>query len=330
MTDVPLSERREGCLLGTFIADALAMPVHWYYETEKLKQDYGEVTGYLAPRNPHPDSFMEAATYKAPNPRGEILHDQAPYWGRAGVHYHQFLQPGENTLNLQLAREVWVGLREDLEYDVDVQVQRYIAFMTTPGRHRDTYIEACHRHFFTQYAQGRHPLHCGHEDRHVGGLAAVIPIIVHFNDNPDAARAAVLQHLYLTHLGLPIKQAAVFLVNCLLGLFAGRSLAEVIQGELEANPLLQHPLAGWLDQPDREVVGGRFKTSYDVEHAIPCVAWLALKYADRPEQALIANTNLGGDNCHRGALLGALLGAAHGRNAWPGRWVTGLVQPPPT
>lgn len=37
---------------------------------------------------------------------------------------------------------------------------------------------------------------------------------------------------------------------------------------------------------------------------------LAYKYADDLGEALIVNANLGGDNCHRGALLGALLGAA--------------------
>ena len=30
-----------------------------------------------------------------------------------------------------------------------------------------------------------------------------------------------------------------------------------------------------------------------------------------PEVALLANANLGGDNCHRGAVLGILLGVAN-------------------
>lgn len=37
---------------------------------------------------------------------------------------------------------------------------------------------------------------------------------------------------------------------------------------------------------------------------------LAYKYLGRTSEALIANANLGGDNCHRGSLLGAILGAA--------------------
>ena len=37
---------------------------------------------------------------------------------------------------------------------------------------------------------------------------------------------------------------------------------------------------------------------------------IAARAADDFEAALIANTNVGGDNCHRGAVLGAILGAA--------------------
>jgi len=41
------------------------------------------------------------------------------------------------------------------------------------------------------------------------------------------------------------------------------------------------------------------------------VLLLAYKYFSHGiDEALIVNANLGGDNCHRGALLGAILGAA--------------------
>ena len=34
------------------------------------------------------------------------------------------------------------------------------------------------------------------------------------------------------------------------------------------------------------------------------------QYLDKPQQGLLANTNLGGENCHRGSVLGVLLGLA--------------------
>ena len=41
------------------------------------------------------------------------------------------------------------------------------------------------------------------------------------------------------------------------------------------------------------------------------VLYLAYKYADDFEGAVVANTNVGGENCHRGSALGALMVRVH-------------------
>ena len=38
-----LSDRLRGSLLGLFVADAVAMPVHWMYDLRLLKRDYGVI-----------------------------------------------------------------------------------------------------------------------------------------------------------------------------------------------------------------------------------------------------------------------------------------------
>jgi len=93
-----------GTITGLFIGDALAMPVHWYYNRQALKADYSRVTDYLTPHNPHPDSILWRSRYVAPNRKGEILHDQARFWGQKDIHYHQFLKAGENTLNVKISQ----------------------------------------------------------------------------------------------------------------------------------------------------------------------------------------------------------------------------------
>ena len=46
-------------LWGLFIADALAMPVHWYYNPSDIKCGYaGWLTGYVAPAKHHPSSIL--------------------------------------------------------------------------------------------------------------------------------------------------------------------------------------------------------------------------------------------------------------------------------
>ena len=99
----PPADSFETAYLGSLVADAVAMPVHWYYDRDALRAEYGEISGYLAPKNPHTGSILWRSQYTAPNEKGEILHDQARYWGQRGIHYHQFLKAGENTLNFHLA-----------------------------------------------------------------------------------------------------------------------------------------------------------------------------------------------------------------------------------
>ncbi len=327
----PIHARSSDTLHGLFIGDALSMPVHWYYNRQALNRDYGRVADYMAPRNPHPDSILWRSSYQAPSAAGEILHDQAQYWGQKGIHYHQFLKAGENTLNIKICRLLIESINQTGTYDADDFLRRYIAFMTTPGNHRDTYMEECHRNFFANYARGIPPRKCGVAEKHIGGLIGIVPIIVYYFNQPDKAREAAMQHLALTHPGYKMETAGSLVIDILLKILNGTSLKEAIYEEIEAqkNPLLGHPFKKWLNDPDDWVIGPRLSTACYVEDAVPAVVYLALKYHDEPEKALIANTNLGGDNAARGSLLGALLGASCAVEKFPRRWVDGLVEPPP-
>jgi ADP-ribosylglycohydrolase len=326
-------QKREGALWGLYIGDALAMPVHWYYNRGALYDDYGWVTDYLAPRNPHPDSILFRSHGTASGPKGEILHDQASYWGREGTHfhYHQFLKAGENTLNIKLCSVLIESLDRNGGYDADDYLRRYIAYMTTPGSHRDTYIEECHRNFFANYAKGVSPRKCGTVEKHIGGLVGMVPVLAYHSAEPEKARSAALEHLSLTHPGEKMAGAGGLVSDLLLAVLNGRPLKDVILARINAqdHSLLGHPFKKWLDEPDDWVIGPKLSTACYVEHSVPAVLYLALKYYRDPEKALVVNTNLGGDNVYRGAVLGALLGAEHGIAGFPPRWVNGLLDPPP-
>jgi ADP-ribosyl-[dinitrogen reductase] hydrolase len=319
-----------GALYGLFIGDALAMPVHWYYNREALFRDYGQVTDYLTPKNPHPDSVLWRSSYRAINEKGDILHDQASYYGQKNIHYHQFLKSGENTLNVKICRLLIKSIIENGAYRSDIFLEKYISFMTTPGNHRDTYVEECHRNFFTNYARGLPPNKCGVEEKHIGGLVGMIPIVLFYRNQPEQARSLALEHLALTHPGAKMKTSATLIIDLLLSVLKGKTLQKAIADEitLQKNPLMGHPFTRWLDDPDEMVIGPRFSTACYVEDSVPAIIYLGLKYHDDPERALVANTNLGGDNAGRGAVLGALLGAAHGIEGFPKRWIENLVEPP--
>ena len=314
--------RQRGCLLGAFLGDALAMPVHWYYDRGALARDYGRVTDLVAPKNPHADSILWRSSYAAPNAKGEILHEQAQYWGQRGVHYHQFLRAGENTLNMQLALELLGSLRACGGYDRADYMRRYVDFLTIPGRHRDTYLEECHRNFFTKYARGKKPEDCGGEDIHIGGLAHVPVLAVWYADDEAAALAAVREHVRVTHRGEAVETAARDLTKMLMAILHGASVRESIE-KFGNGWVGRKKLEAWAARPDEEVVGGILSPACYLEDSFPASLFLAWKYADDLETALVANTNLGGDNCHRGIVVGALVGA--GGAPGPERWERALL-----
>jgi len=125
--------------------------------------------------------------------------------------------------------------------------------------------------------------------------------------------------------------SASLVIELLLRTLGGMPLKEALTHAIEkdGNPFLSYPFFKWLKDSDELVVGRRFSTACYVEESVPAVIYLALKYHKDPEKGLIVNANLGGDNVHRGAVLGALLGAANGLEAFPERWVKGLRHPPP-
>jgi len=71
-------------------------------------------------------------------------------------------------------------------------------------------------------------------------------------------------------------------------------------------------VAGWGDQEN-----SRLSTACYCEQAFTIVLYLAYKYADDPKKALSQNVMIGGHSTARGAILGSILGAAHGSAAIP-------------
>ena len=59
---------------------------------------------------------------------------------------------------------------------------------------------------------------------------------------------------------------------------------------------------------DRDIVGRLFSSACYISDSWPSVLYLAYKYRGQTKAGLIANTNVGGDNVHRGAVLGVILG----------------------
>lgn len=321
--------RFTAALWGAWIGDALAMPVHWYYKRDLIQRDYGSINDYLKPKNPHPDSILWRSRYESTGEKDNILHDQAEFWGKPGIHYHQNLVAGENTLNLQLSNLLAESIIENKGYKKQDYIERYIEFMLSPGSHQDTYVEEAHRGFFKNYAMGKDPLKCGIEDNHIGALSALLPLILYYHKDKEEMVFQVQQHIGLTHKGINASKASELYAKIIYFSFKGVPMEDILfktigRGSYQA---LASPYNRWIsNHSDEEVVGKLVSTACYLEDAMPATLYLALKYNRNFEKGLTQNTHLGGDNCHRGTALGAILGAQNGLEAIPERWLTGLTK----
>ena len=315
----PLEPAR-AAFVGALVADAVAMPVHWYYDRAALDRDYGPLTAYAAPRSPHPDSILWRSHWTPPSPKTDILREQAAFWGRRGVHYHQFLAAGENTLNSQLAVELFALVRRDREYDPERWLERYVAFLVEPGHHRDTYVEEYHRHFFTNLGAGRKPINCGVRDVHIGGLVPVPALVAALGPRHHDLRRIVRLHVGLTHKDDDVLAAADTLVRILADAIprpehdppsdeaAAATLREAIL-EHGRDWISAAKLTAWEGLDDRQLVGGTLSSACYIDDAFPAALALAWRHAGDFAGGVVANARCGGDNCHRGAVVGSLLGA---------------------
>lgn len=305
--------------LGSLVADALSMPGHWYYDREALKRDYGVLDHYQTPRNPHPGSILWRSEYHALNEKGDILRDQVVFWGQRDIHYHQFLEAGENTVNFRLATELYNQVRLRNEYDAERWALHYVECMLTPGWHRDTYLEEYHRGFFGRYAQDKKVTKCGIADEHIGGLAQIPALLAALPEDADW-RCATREHLALTHRHSNVQRAADCLARLLKSITAGTPLREAIAREA-GDWFSTRKAERWATRPDDEIIGSILSPACYIDQAFPAALYLAWKYHDQFDAGVIANAMVGGDNCHRGAVVGSILGAANGIDAL---WITGL------
>ena len=314
----------QNAFLGSLVGDAIAMPVHWYYDRDALDRDYGDFDDYLSPRNPHPDSILWRSKYEPIGPKADILHDQAKHWGFKGVHYHQYLQAGENTLNLKLSVDLyrWIILRG--EYDLDGWLRRYTEVMLTPGWHRDTYAEEYHRKFFTHFARG-HALHsCGSADLHIGALSLIPGLLAGLEALDITDPATLIQHavslVRATHDHEYSLRAAADYTRILLHVAEGMPIQRVLR-ELPIPGVSVSKFMNWVDLPDRVVVGEKLSTACYLPESFVASLYFVWKYHDDFSLALLQNAKCGGDNCHRAVVVGGILGIGCGV---PRKWLRNL------
>ena len=273
------------------------------------------------------------------------------------AHYHVNLKAGENTLNLQVNRVLLRSLVQNKGiYNLQGCLQDYVAFMTRENSANDTFAESYHRGFFANLASGKTLLECAAPESMLTTAIHVLKNPYRSNLDHDSASIGAfvqlplvflaniqyplhelekicLNHMHTTHQSAQLDEYCSVFVRFLHDVYTGEDLRRSAEkAGLELSFDLKKLWANSPDSPtcteaqlklDRKVIGGVFSSACYISDSFPSILYLAGKYDHSLEEALVSNANVGGDNCHRGAVLGMIMGLT-GKFTIPQKWIDEL------
>ena len=332
-TEVNLKSKVISAIKHLFVADSLSMPVHWFYRVSDIYSLFPNGIANLEDAPPyHPGSIMslhstdgggrkknDHATRPSKIVGEAILKGKEGYWDQPNIHYHHGMVAGDITLNAHCVRLLMRTISSTGgTYDKTAFLKAYIEFMTSdPPLHRDTYAESYHREFFANLDYGLPPENCGgktHDTASIGGLVTIGPLALSLflsGLKLPEVRKICSEHLKLTHPDehlQHISDSYVTLLEGLLFMNKENDSAELIEVVGEASTGISMKELIQRHWSDSEVVGAKFSSACYITDSWPSVLYLVSKYLGDPKRALLVNANLGGDNVHRGAVLGTILG----------------------
>ncbi|XP_054479659.1 uncharacterized protein LOC129111649 isoform X2 [Anoplopoma fimbria] len=361
--DMPQVRRSvSNALWAMCAADSMSMPVHWFYDVDDIRRDFGGwMSGFRSPRDRHPSSILSLSNTagsgrsawssgaKRPDVVGNvILHDKLNLWkaSKGSVHYHQGLQSGDNTLNvlcsLRVARSLVAGRFSDVSQPEAraAVLADYVQFLTTPGTHRDTYAESFHRSFFSSWQdsrptspsqvlafaekRSRQMLSSSLADSQldaIGCLPMILPfVLLSASANEERAVSAAVEFVKLTHPHPKVPEYVSMYSRALHAVLGGASVQQQAENALrrldawEECQRYGRQAARFPRGSDEQLKVHQSAVSYlglacYTKGALSSLFYLAHQFHDDVGGGIMANTNCGGENCNRGAALGALLGA---------------------
>lgn len=234
-----LREKARAALYGLFVGDASAMPTHWYYSLADLKEDYGEITGYVKPKQRLRGSIMNKSNTGGGGRgsfTGDIIgsvinHGKKKFWAKGQeIHYHQSLNAGEHTLEASLTLLLMKRISAIGSFNTDDFRAAYITNMRTPGFHNDTYASTCHRMFFANLLSGKSPSECPDNDGHnvntIDALTLTVPTIMKYaSANKEIRDKMVIDTIQVTRrTGRNLNNYAIVFSDLLVDVLNGKDL----------------------------------------------------------------------------------------------------------
>lgn len=277
-------------ILPSFFGDALALGPHWIYDASKIAGLYpGGIRDYDDPRS----------SYHTGKSAGDFTH-----LGDQALVLLESLADHGGLLSAWPAD--WRGWAERIREE------------------KSSYFDGATRGTLENLAAGRKQ---PSDSSDLAGAARIAPLFAVHGDIAPLVAAARAQTA-LTHGDPRVIDAAEFFARATFAVGEGAEFAEAFE-EAAFFPYSALPASDWLmvarhASGDLTEHAAALGLGCDIAGAFPITLALALCHEGDPVAALSANAMLGGDSAARGLLLGLLMGARHGADAFPASWTDRL------
>jgi ADP-ribosylglycohydrolase len=337
-TTATRTDRATGALIGALIGDALGLGCHWYYDLDELRREHGVITGYTTPKPGRYHAGMRAGQLSQAGLIQVMLmqsvvttgeYREADFTRRLDEELFPQLDGtpmhGPGGYTNQSLREAWRR-----------RVEQRLPWSQTGGT-TDT-SESAERAIVLAARYAGQPQTLAHSMVANCQLTQNDPAIVAMS----LAYAAVLGELIAGAAMSPsISETLMRRVK------AGELPFHSVTGQGYAPPpaTADRPQAGNFSSPDalltpayaaqtardpdiRIEPAAKVATVYGlpcaIYHLLPAAYYLATRFADDFEGAVLSAINGGGQNMSRAMLTGALVGAQVGLAGIPQRFIDGL------
>ena len=324
-----MKDRAAGTVMGALIGDALAVGPHWYYDLEELRRDYGKwITGYTEPK---PNRY------------------------HAGLKAGQLSQAG--IITAMLLRSI-VECRSYDEKDfcrrLDEELFPQLDGNPTsgPGGYTSQSIREAWRRRVREKMSWKET--GGHADTTEAAERA-LALAARYAKDPAKVASAVISNCLLTQSDEAIVAMTTAYCSVLALLVSGERLDPFLSDKLMdlvksgdlpfTADISERPKPGHFSSPDALLThsymaeaafdpGVRIEPAWKVSivygmpcaiyHQLPAAYYLAARFHDDFESAVLHALNGGGQNQARSILTGALVGAQVGLSQIPQPFLDGL------
>jgi len=287
-----MHENLEAMVWASFVADSLALGVHWIYDTRVIDEKFGRVESFVKPAEP---------TYHPTKDRGEFTHygDQTMVLLESVAHCQGF--------DLGHFAESWQAL-----------------FSAYNG-----YFDGATKKTLQNFADGKGPRESGSSSDDLSGAARIAPLAYSYARDLEQLIGAARAQTALTHNHPKVIDSAEFFARVVYRILHGATPTLALH-EVTADHFSGSPCSRWVEQGLKSVdintrqAVRQLGQMCEVDAAFPAVIHLIVKYETDLARALVENVMAGGDSAGRGLIVGMALGAYCGRTVIPEHWISEL------